>query len=141
MAAALGGRIILNGVRTQFEEKRKIFANLIVPEEISKRTLPLGYAFADFSRKRKVSASVGGMSPQNQKFDAALFRGRSERFDILLRTEDSANLPNKQRGSVTACGYCGGYFPPRRYPRGHFLLDTSLHPFFVKRKDVPVWAA
>ena len=45
----------------------KDFANLIVPEEISKRTPPLGYAFADFSRKRKVSASVGGMSPQNEK--------------------------------------------------------------------------
>jgi len=66
---------------------------LIVPEEISKRTLPLGYAFADFSRKRKVSASVGGMSPQNENLDAALFRGRSERFGTLLQTEDSANLP------------------------------------------------
>ena len=47
----------------------KDFANLIVPEEISKRTPPLGYAFADFSRKRKVSASVGGTSPQSRKFD------------------------------------------------------------------------
>ena len=30
---------------------------------------------------------------------------------------------------------------PGRYPRGHLLLDTSLHPFFVKRKDVRAWAA
>ena len=29
---------------------------------------PLRYAFADFSRKRKVSASVGGMSPQKRRF-------------------------------------------------------------------------
>ena len=35
---------------------------------------------------------MGGMSPQNQTLDAALFRGRSEKFDTLLRTEDSANL-------------------------------------------------
>ena len=27
---------------------------------------PLRYAFADFSRKRKVSARVGGMSPQKE---------------------------------------------------------------------------
>ena len=44
----------------------KDFANLILPEEISKRISPLGYAFADFSRKRKVSAGVGGMSPQKR---------------------------------------------------------------------------
>ena len=36
------------------------------PQGISKGK-PLRYAFADFSRKRKVSASVGGMSPQNKK--------------------------------------------------------------------------
>ena len=36
---------------------------------------------------------MGGMSPQNENLDAALFRGRSENFDTLLRTEDSANLP------------------------------------------------
>ena len=43
-------------------------------EEISKRILPLGYAFADFSRKRKVSASVGGTSPHQQSipFDERL---------------------------------------------------------------------
>ena len=43
-------------------------------EEISKRILPLGYAFADFSRKRKVSASVGGTSPHQQSisFDESL---------------------------------------------------------------------
>ncbi|WP_419171464.1 hypothetical protein, partial [Negativibacillus massiliensis] len=43
-------------------------------EEISKRKYPLGYAFADFSRKRKVSASVGGMSPHQQSipFDERL---------------------------------------------------------------------
>ena len=50
----------------------KDFANLILPEEISKRISPLGYAFADFSRKRKVSASVGGTSPQNEKADETL---------------------------------------------------------------------
>ena len=65
---------------------------MIVPEEISKRTLPLGYVFASFLRKKKGCAGVGGMSPQNQKLDAALFRGRSENFGTLLRTEDSANL-------------------------------------------------
>ena len=36
---------------------------------------------------------MGGMSPQNENLDAALFRGRNERFGTLLRTEDSANLP------------------------------------------------
>ena len=36
------------------------------PQGISKGK-PLRYAFADFSRKRKVSASVGGMSTQNKK--------------------------------------------------------------------------
>ena len=66
---------------------------MIVPEEISKRTPPLGYAFADFSRKRKVSASVGGTSPQNRKFDVTLLRGRNEKFETLLRTKVSANLP------------------------------------------------
>ena len=44
-----------------------ITQSFVTNEEISKRTPPLGYAFADFSRKRKVSASVGGMSPQNEK--------------------------------------------------------------------------
>ena len=34
---------------------------------------PLRYAFADFSRKRKVSASVGGTSPRNQKFDESYY--------------------------------------------------------------------
>ena len=58
----------------------KDFANLIVSEEISKRTPPLGYAFADFSRKRKVSASVGGMSPRNQKIDETLVMGRSRKI-------------------------------------------------------------
>ena len=37
------------------------------PQGISKGK-PLRYAFADFSRKRKVSASVGGMSPQKIRF-------------------------------------------------------------------------
>ena len=37
------------------------------PQGISKGK-PLRYAFADFSRKRKVSASVGGMSPQKRRF-------------------------------------------------------------------------
>ena len=32
------------------------------------------------------------MSPQNEKLDAALFRGRSEKFGTLLRTEESSNL-------------------------------------------------
>ena len=36
---------------------------------------------------------MGGMSPQNENLDAALFRGRSEKFGTLLQTEDSANLP------------------------------------------------
>ena len=49
----------------------KDFANLIVLEEISKRRCPLGYVFADFSRKRK-SVPVGGTSPRNQKFDVTL---------------------------------------------------------------------
>ena len=58
----------------------KDFANLIVSEEISKRTPPLGYAFADFSRKRKVSASVGGTSPRNEKIDETLVIGRSRKI-------------------------------------------------------------
>ena len=53
---------------------------MIVPEEISKRTPPLGYAFADFSRKRKVSASVGGTSPRNENIDETLVRGRSRKI-------------------------------------------------------------
>ena len=52
-----------------------ITQSFVTNEEISKRTPPLGYAFADFSRKRKVSASVGGTSPQNRKFDVTLLRG------------------------------------------------------------------
>ena len=35
-------------------------------EEISKRTLPLWYAFGYFSRKRKVSAGVGCVSPHSK---------------------------------------------------------------------------
>ena len=50
-------------------ERHEVTVGDTSPEEISKRTPPLGYAFADFSRKRKVSARVGGMSPQNRKFD------------------------------------------------------------------------
>ncbi|MFR8053141.1 MAG: hypothetical protein ACLU86_12170, partial [Negativibacillus massiliensis] len=70
-----------------------ITQSFVTNEEISKRTPPLGYAFADFSRKRKVSASVGGTSPQNRKFDVTLLRGRNEKFETLLRTKVSANLP------------------------------------------------
>ena len=54
---------------------------ILPPEKISKRTPPLGYAFADFSRKRKVSASVGGMSPHQQSisFDERLGWGRNQK--------------------------------------------------------------
>ena len=44
-----------------------------------------------------------------------------------------------KRGSVTACGYCGGA-APRGYLRGS-PLDTLLLTFLVKEKSVPVWAA
>ena len=50
------------------------------PQGISKGK-PLRYAFADFSRKRKVSASVGGKSPhqQNISFDESLGWGRNQK--------------------------------------------------------------
>ena len=73
-------------------DRLRLLRGILPPEEISKRTLPLGYVFASFLRKKKGCAGVGGMSPQNENLDAALFRGRNERFGTLLRTEDSANL-------------------------------------------------
>ena len=39
------------------------------------------------------------------------------------------------------CGNPGGYFPPRRYQRGHFLFDTLLDTFLVKEKYPRGWAA
>ena len=48
-------------------------------EEISKRTLPLWYAFGYFSRKRKVSAGVGCASPHNK------LTGLSSAFQWVMR--------------------------------------------------------
>ena len=89
-----------NGTKVPFFER---FWNLIVPEEISKRTPPLGYAFADFSRKRKVSASVGGTSPRNEKIDETLVIGRSRK--ILHSTS------NQSFSKPSLCG------APRSTPR------------------------
>ena len=36
---------------------------------------------------------MGGTSPQNRKFDVTLLWGRNEKFETLLRTKVSANLP------------------------------------------------
>ena len=73
------------------------------PEEISKRIPPLGYAFADFSRKRKVSASVGGMSPQNEKVD-----------EFFLLRKKTKRLTHYLNSSFCKPSLCGA---PRSTPR------------------------
>ena len=61
----------------------KDFANLIVPEEISKRTPPLGYVFASFLRKKKGCAGVGCIAPHNKlpvPKNSTHLLGRYERY-------------------------------------------------------------